>query len=84
MSQVSRGVIVALVVVFALVVPGRAFACSQGDSNYFESFIDSSCLQQPLNNTTLDALGGLRLATNGTPTSSIWMRSSRRRNNRAP
>jgi predicted GH43/DUF377 family glycosyl hydrolase len=72
MNHVKRGVIVGLVVVFALVVPGKAFACSQDDANYFESFIDSSCLQQPLNNTTLDALGGLRLATNGTPTSSIW------------
>jgi predicted GH43/DUF377 family glycosyl hydrolase len=72
MSHVKRGVIVALVVVVALVVPGKALACSQDDANYFESFIDASCLQQPLNNTTLDALGGLRLATNGTPTTSIW------------
>src|SRR5690242_19083493 len=47
-------------------------ACSQDDANYFETFSDASCLQSPLPNTTLDALGGLRLATNGAPSISTW------------
>lgn len=67
-----RCVVFTLAVLFALAVPGRAFACSHDDSNYFETFVDATCLQAPLNNTTLDALGGLRLATNGVPTSTIW------------
>ena len=56
----------------ALAAPARALACSHDDSNYFETFVDATCLQSPLSNTTLDALGGLRLATNGTPTSTKW------------
>lgn len=56
----------------ALIVPGRALACTHDDANYFDSFVDASCLSAPLNNTTLDALGGLRLATNGTPTTATW------------
>ena len=67
-----RAVIAVVAAVCALVVPGRAFACTHDDSNYFDSFVDATCLQAPLNNTTLDALGGLRLATNGAPTSSTW------------
>jgi predicted GH43/DUF377 family glycosyl hydrolase len=67
-----RRLIVVLVVFFALAVPGRAMACSHDDSNYFETFVDTSCLQLPLSNTTLDALGGLRLATNGTPSTTTW------------
>jgi hypothetical protein len=66
-NLVRRRVILTLVVLFALAVPGRAFACSRDDSEYYETFVDTTCLQAPLNNTTLDALGGLRLATNGTP-----------------
>jgi predicted GH43/DUF377 family glycosyl hydrolase len=69
---VPRRLVVLLVVFIALAVPGRAMACSHDDSNYFETFVDTSCLQLPLTNTTLDALGGLRLVTNGTPSSSIW------------
>src|SRR5262249_14724188 len=65
-------IVAVLAVLCALAVPGRALACSHDDSNYFETFVDSSCLQSPLSNTTLDALGGLRLATNGTPTASTW------------
>jgi len=38
-------------------------ACTHDDTNYFETFIDTSCLQLPLSNTELDALGGLRLVT---------------------
>src|SRR5262245_61208652 len=53
-------------------VPGRAEACSHDDAAYFETFVDSSCLQPPLTNTTLDALGGLRLATNGAATTTSW------------
>src|SRR5438034_193907 len=59
------------VVLCALAAPGSAYACSHDDSNYYETFVDTSCLQ-PLSNTTLDALGGLRLATNGTPLTTTW------------
>jgi predicted GH43/DUF377 family glycosyl hydrolase len=68
----ARRLVVALVFLCALLLPGRAFACSHDDSNYFETFVDSSCLQVPLTNTTLDALGGLRLVTNGTPFVTPW------------
>jgi predicted GH43/DUF377 family glycosyl hydrolase len=70
----SRRLVIVVAVAFAcaLALPGRAFACSHDDSNYFETFVDTSCLQLPLNNTTLDALGGLRLVTNGTPATSTW------------
>ena len=56
----------------ALVAPGRAQACSHDDTAYFETFVDASCLQAPLTNTTLDALGGLRLATNGAAATTSW------------
>ena len=59
-------------VVCALAAPGTAFACSRDDSNYYETFVDATCLQAPLTNTTLDALGGLRLSTNGTPLLTAW------------
>lgn len=67
-----RCLIVTLALFCALVLPGRALACSHDDSNYYETFVDASCLQSPLTNTTLDALGGLRLATNGNPFTTIW------------
>ena len=69
-----RRLIVVLVCLFfsCLAAPGTALACSRDDSNYFETFLDTSCLQPPLTNTALDALGGLRLATNGTPFASTW------------
>ena len=67
-----RRLIVTLVVFIALAVPVRALACSRDDANYYETFVDTSCLQLPLTNTTLDAMGGLRLATNGTPTTATW------------
>jgi predicted GH43/DUF377 family glycosyl hydrolase len=71
---VPRRLIVVLVCLFflCLAAPGTAFACSRDDANYFETFVDTSCLQPPLTNTTLDALGGLRLATNGTPLTTTW------------
>jgi predicted GH43/DUF377 family glycosyl hydrolase len=67
-----RAVVVAAAALCALAVPGRALACSHDDSNYFESFVDATCLQAPLTNTTLDAQGGLRLVTNGTPATTTW------------
>ena len=51
----------------ALTAPSVGQACSRDDSVFYETFIDTSCLQLPLTNTTLDALGGLRLTTNGLP-----------------
>jgi predicted GH43/DUF377 family glycosyl hydrolase len=63
---------VVLVFLFALALPGRAFACSHDDASYYETFVDATCLQAPLTNTTLDALGGLRLATNGTAFTTTW------------
>ena len=56
-----------LVLLAALIAPGRAAACSHDDTAYFETFLDTSCLQLPLSGTTLDAQGGLRLVTNGLP-----------------
>ncbi len=56
----------------ALYAPGQAAACSHDDTAYFETFLDTSCLQLPLSGTTLDALGGLRLATNGVPLTTPW------------
>jgi predicted GH43/DUF377 family glycosyl hydrolase len=58
--------------VCALAAPGRALACTHDDTHYLDSFVDATCLQAPLTNTSLDALGGLRLATNGTPTTTSW------------
>ena len=55
-----------------LCAPAMAQACSRDDSVFYETFIDLTCLQQPLGNTTLDALGGLRLTTNGSPTTTQW------------
>src|SRR4051794_11908532 len=48
-----------------------AFACSKDDTAYFDSFLDTSCLQT-LNNTELDPFGGIRLTTNGTPSPTVW------------
>ncbi len=52
--------------------PSLAAACSQDNATYFESFLDTTCLQVPLTQTTLDALGGLRLETNGPATLKTW------------
>src|SRR5262249_61310924 len=56
----------------ALVAPGVAQACSKDDATFYETFLDTTCLQPPLTNTTLDALGGLRLATHGFPATTSW------------
>jgi predicted GH43/DUF377 family glycosyl hydrolase len=61
-----------LVVLAALGAAGPAAACSHDDTAYFETFLDASCLQAPLSNTTLDAQGGLRLVTNGVPATTAW------------
>ena len=67
-----RIALLALVATAALVGPSVAGACSRDDSVFYETFIDSSCLQLPLTNTTLDALGGLRLTTNGISSATPW------------
>src|SRR5436309_2547256 len=64
--------LILLVLLAVLIAPGRAAACSHDDTAYFETFLDTSCLQTPLANTTLDALGGLRLVTNGVPVTTSW------------
>src|SRR5258706_13351200 len=67
-----RRVMILLVALIALGATGGAGAFSQDDSTYYETFLDTSGLQAPLTNTALDAQGGLRLATNGTPALSTW------------
>ena len=64
--------VILLLLLAALIVPGRAAACSHDDTAYYETFLDTSCLQLPLAGTTLDALGGLRLTTNGAPVTTAW------------
>src|SRR6266545_3823339 len=72
-SPVRLTVLMAVVVAAtALAAPEAAQACSRDDSVFYETFIDTSCLQLPLTNTTLDALGGLRLTTNGAPSATLW------------
>ena len=55
-----------------LTVPATAAACSKDDKSYFDGFPDASCLLPGAANTEIDTLGGLRLATNGTPVSASW------------
>ena len=55
-----------------LALPTAGWACSTDGTAHFETFLDTSCLQTPLLNTELGALGGLRLTTNGTPVSMLW------------
>ena len=62
----------AIVALTALLAPSVAEACSRDDTVFYETFIDTTCLQLPLTNTTLDAQGGLRLTTNGTPGVTPW------------
>src|SRR6266508_3830390 len=72
-SPVRLTVLMAVVVAATvLAAPEAAQACSRDDSVFYETFIDTSCLQLPLTNTTLDALGGLRLTTNGAPSATLW------------
>ncbi|HEY3051474.1 MAG TPA: hypothetical protein VGJ40_07075 [Gaiellaceae bacterium] len=55
-----------------MLLPALGQACSRDDTLFYETFLDATCLQQPLQNTTLDALGGLRLTTNGTAGATAW------------
>jgi predicted GH43/DUF377 family glycosyl hydrolase len=64
--------LVAVIASLTLLGPSAAQACSRDDSVFYETFIDTGCLQLPLTNTTLDALGGLRLTTNGAPSVTPW------------
>ena len=64
--------LLALFASVAVLLPAASQACSRDDAVFFETFVDLSCLQLPLTNTTLDAQGGLRLATNGTPGVTPW------------
>ena len=56
----------------ALLLPAASQACSRDDAVFYETFLDTSCLQLPLLNTTLDAQGGLRLTTNGVAGATTW------------
>ena len=72
-ARTARGLAgAAVAAVGLLALPGTAWACSTDANAYFETFLDTTCLQTPLVNTELGALGGLRLTTNGTPTSTLW------------
>jgi predicted GH43/DUF377 family glycosyl hydrolase len=62
----------ALFAATAVLLPPLSEACSRSDTLFYETFLDPSCLQQPLTNTTLDAQGGLRLTTNGMPGVTAW------------
>ena len=64
--------LLALFASVAVLAPAAGQACSRDDAVFFETFVDTSCLQLPLLNTTLDAQGGLRLTTNGTPGVTPW------------
>jgi hypothetical protein len=64
--------LLAAIAAAALLGPGAAQACSRDDSVFYETFIDTTCLQLPLANTTLDAQGGLRLTTNGAASVTPW------------
>jgi predicted GH43/DUF377 family glycosyl hydrolase len=55
-----------------LAAAGPAHACSKDDTAYFDGFLDTTCLQAPLTNTTIDTFGGLRLTTNGAATTTAW------------
>ena len=73
MRQMRRfSLLAALFAAAAVLVPPLSQACSRSDTLFYETFLDLSCLQQPLVNTTLDAQGGLRLTTNGTPAVTAW------------
>src|SRR4029453_12330988 len=73
MRQMRRlSVLAGLIAAAAMVLPPLSQACSRSDTLFYETFLDVSCLQQPLVNTTLDAQGGLRLTTNGTPGVTSW------------
>ena len=65
--------LVPLLVLLVLAAPASpAFACSKDDTAYFDTFLDSTCLQTPLQNAALDPLGGIRLAANGSASPALW------------
>src|SRR5262245_65062432 len=66
------GLLIALLASVAALAPAASQACSRDDAVFYETFLDASCLQLPLLNTTLDAQGGLRLTTNGAPGVTAW------------
>src|SRR5829696_4151653 len=73
MGQMRRAaLLITVIAAAALLGPGAAQACSRDDSVFYETFIDATCLQLPLTNTTLDAQGGLRLTTKGAPSVTPW------------
>lgn len=63
--------VVSLTALAALGLSGTAQACSTDDKAYFDTFLDTSCLASTTN-TEPDALGGLRLTTNGASTTTAW------------
>jgi predicted GH43/DUF377 family glycosyl hydrolase len=67
-----RRILALLVPLAVLVMAAPAHACSRDDTTYLDAFLDAGCLEQPLTSTTLDAFGGLRLTTNGTPETRSW------------
>jgi predicted GH43/DUF377 family glycosyl hydrolase len=61
----------------ACALAGLAYAASQTDTSYFDGFQDLTGLDAARSqHVTLDALGGVRLATNGTPTPATWTTQS--------
>src|SRR5215469_9141935 len=68
----GRMQVILVVVLASLGLPSFAQACSVSDTAYLDSFTDSSCLEPPLTNVAIDALGGLRLANNGIPSTATW------------
>jgi hypothetical protein len=71
--RIRAGMLVAaLATTIGLVLPAAASACSNDGTTYLDPFLDTACLQTPLNNTTIDALGGLRLSNNGAAATTSW------------
>ena len=55
-----------------LAVPGSAMACSSDATAWFETFLDASSCVDTTVNTEFDPLGGLRLSTSATVTTTTW------------
>lgn len=70
--RVRKRRLILLLCLAPLVVPTTASACSSDSSTYLETFIDAQCLAPGSVNAAIDALGGLRLTTNGAPASVSW------------
>src|SRR5215208_7490417 len=67
-----RAAVVLAALIITIAAPATAHACSKDDTAYFDGFLDSSCLLAPLDDTTIDTFGGLRLTTNGAPATTAW------------